>query len=84
MTPTAKQEAWINRVQKALNSKGGAGLGFYTIGDQDVSIYDKSKQAAIDEWWRENPNSEFCQAVSEADAYLGQLLFPDQVESAAG
>lgn len=84
MTPTPEQLAWIKRVQKALKSKGGEGLGFYTIGDNDVTVYDLSKQGEIIEAQESMREAEFCHAVDYCNAEIGRLYFPAQVESTAG
>lgn len=85
MTPTPKQAAWINRVQKALSSKGGEGLGFYTIGDSDVTIYDLTKRKEIIAAQDRGINGqEFCHAVQYCEAEIDRLFFPSQVESTCG
>lgn len=64
MTPTPEQAAWIKRVQKALNSKGSEGLGFYTTSDNDVTIYDLTKRDEIIDAQDSGINGqEFCHAV---------------------
>lgn len=79
MKPTAAQKKWIAGVQKALNAPGSEGLGFYTIGDWDVSVYDLTREAELDQL-----SGDFCSRVDELDALIGQLDFPTAVHSTAG
>ena len=78
---TKAEEKWVRRIQKALNECPSDRLGFYTIGDRDVFIYDKSK--GVDESASES-GRDFCQEVEHLDAGLGELLFPTEVHSTAG
>ncbi|EMK1274663.1 hypothetical protein V8M30_000246 [Serratia marcescens] len=38
---TAAERKWLNEVQKVLNRCPSTRLGFFTIGDKDVFVYDK-------------------------------------------
>lgn len=78
---TKDEKRWIKRVQKALNECPSDRFGFYTIGDRDVEIYDKSNKKV--ELIYET-GTDFCVAVEGADASLGELRFPSQVHSTAG
>jgi len=82
---TKEEAAWIKKVQRALNSCPSDRLGFFTIGDTDVQIYDKEKSVQIDRIYDGNKGTaDFCFCVSEAEANLGCLKFPSLVESTAG
>lgn len=79
---TRKEAAWVQKVQHLLNNPPSGRLGFYTIGDKDVTIYDASRQDEIDAVF--DGGGDFCAAVSNCDADLGCLIFPNNVHSTAG
>lgn len=79
MAELTKEEArWVKRVQKALDACPTDRIGFYTIGDVGVTLYD------IERVKGENDQQDFCQMVENADAELGELNFPNLVHSTAG
>jgi hypothetical protein len=78
---TEAELKWKIRVQKALNACPSDRIGFYTIGDHDIRLYDKSKN--VDEENSEN-QEDFCTTVDRLDAGLGGLDFPSNVHSTAG
>ncbi|EMY0637133.1 hypothetical protein AAIC24_002913 [Providencia rettgeri] len=83
---TKKELAWIGKVQKVLDECPSERIGFYTIGDADVQLYDRSKEPEITERMNTGCNKEdFCMAAEELDAnFHYHLLFPAPVESTAG
>jgi hypothetical protein len=74
-----EERAWVKRVQKLLNSCPSDRLGFFTIGDRSVEIYDKSYDEEIEAHGRD-----FCQGVRAVGAHLAELTFPSNVHSTAG
>jgi len=79
MNLNKKEQAWINRVQKALNAcpkslKDRADS--YTIGDPNITIFDKNK--FID------TGLDVCCDVDKSGAELAELWFPFGVASTAG
>jgi len=85
-TLTKKERDWINNVQAVLDKCPSKRLGFFTIGDRDVTVYDLDKRGEIDALQHRKGNYDFCTAVQELDAGFigGYLNFPSQVESTAG
>lgn len=79
---TKEETAWVRKVQRLLSNPPSDRLGFYTIGDKEVSIYDISLEAEISEI--HDKRGEFCNAVEDCDALLGELIFPNNVCSTAG
>ena len=77
--PTKEEKKWIKRVQRALNACPSDRLGFYTIGDPEIAIYDRHKLEEFGEG-----DGDFCVAVDDADAQLDRLVFPQGVVSSAG
>lgn len=74
-----KELAWINRVQKALDAcpkslKDRADA--YTIGDPDITIFDKNLYV--------DTGCDVGMDVTSSDAELGQLVFPFGVASTCG
>lgn len=80
---TAEERKWVKRLQKVLNECPSKRLGFYTIGDREVHLYDRDKDAKVDAAFNTH-NTDFCQAVDRADAGLGSVQFPSSVHSTAG
>lgn len=86
MTKLTKAEKdWIAKVQAVLDECPSDRLGFYTIGDSNVTIYDRSKDAKIYDILDENDRMDFCSGVDKAKADTGhELMFPSNVHSTAG
>lgn len=85
MKLTAKEKAWVKKVQRVLNECPSRRLGFYTIGDPDVVIYDRAKNDEIDERMDRGLSSDFCIAVQDTGAETNEsLTFPAPVHSTAG
>ena len=76
---TADEARWIKRLQRVLNDCPSDRLGFYTIGDPNVSIYDKSGGAEDDD-----SGLDFPQVVERHGAYLSSVYFPACVHSTVG
>jgi len=79
---TDVESKWIAKLQKVLNGCPSRRLGFYTIGDSSIVIYDKSKDDAIEATATES--GFFCNAVDEHDAKLAEVTFPSNVHATAG
>jgi hypothetical protein len=80
---TKEEAAWVRKVQRLLNNPPSDRLGFYTIGDNDVTVYDSSLQAEIDARY-DQMEGDFGNAVEDCGAFLGVLNFPNNVHSTAG
>ena len=72
------EKKWLLRVQKALDDCPSDRIGFYTIGDAGVQLYDLNRVDGADD------QRDFCLIVAGADAELGELNFPNLVHSTAG
>lgn len=82
---TKEEKAWVRRVQKALDSCPSDRIGFYTVGDREVTLYDRSKEAEIHAMMDRGEASDFGPAVDKCDADLiASLSFPAMVHSVAG
>lgn len=81
---TAKERKWLKKVQKALNECPSDRIGFYTIGDPQIVLYDRSKEGEIDEIM-DSFEMDWCHCVREAEADFDEVLyFPAHVHSTAG
>lgn len=81
---TKTEKAWIAKLQAVLDECPSGRIGFYTIGDPDVSIYDTNKQGAIDAIM-DNSNTDYGNAVRKAGAsFDADIKFPSHVHSVAG
>ena len=81
---TPEEIKWLRRVQRALDACPSQRIGFYTIGDKDVSLYDKSKDDEVNEFMDAHSRSDYPAAVEASNADLGTIIFPNQVHSVAG
>lgn len=85
MKLTPDEKKWIAKLQAVLDACPSKRLGFYTIGDPTVSIYDHTKEAKIDALMRGNDNLDFPGAVDKAGADCAEWIrFPRCVHSVAG
>lgn len=76
---TRLEAAWVKRLQRVLNDCPSDRMGFYTTGDSDVTVYDRSLDREIDD--AQIGNMEFCNAVEECDATFAKVIFPGNVAS---
>ncbi|ENY0908232.1 hypothetical protein I5K90_08685 [Serratia marcescens] len=78
-----KEQAWLDELQEVLNRCPSERLGFFTIGDKDVFVYDKRLDKQIDEL-QDSGGRDFGLVVNDLDAGFGELTFPAAVHSTAG
>lgn len=82
---TKAERAWVADVQAALDRCPSKRLGFYTIGDPTVTLWDRDKIDAVFNALDNRDAGEFCSAVEVAGAgFDASLDFPNAVESTAG
>jgi hypothetical protein len=80
--PNKAEAAWLRELQEVLDRCPSKRFGFYTIGDMDISVYDRTKDAKI--YAEMDQRGDFCQAVDKFNAKFGELNFPFNVHSTAG
>ncbi|WP_435331596.1 hypothetical protein [Morganella morganii] len=85
MSKLTKEEIkWVEKVQKALNECPSKRIGFFTIGDSDVTLYDTEKMDEIMSYF-DAGKSEYGGAVEKVGALFGRsLVFPSCVDSTSG
>jgi hypothetical protein len=81
---TKEEKSWLRKVQNLLNKCPSDRIGFFTTGDNDVTVYDCSRKQEIDEFELADIGDEYCQCISEVGADLGSLTFPNQVLNLPG
>ncbi len=80
-----KERAWLDELQEVLNRCPSKRLGFYTIGDPQVVVYDLTKESKIDSLLDSGDASDWCDGVAQAGADFCEWLdFPAQAHSTAG
>lgn len=80
---TDEESKWLKKLNALMKKCPSDRLGFYTIGDPYVEIYDKSFDREIDDIMM-NSNKDFGPTVHELDAKLGTIKFPSNVASTSG
>ncbi|MBI6134373.1 hypothetical protein JEP93_14265 [Serratia marcescens] len=81
---TAAERKWLNDVQKVLNRCPSKRLGFATLGDRNVTVYDTSFSQAIEDHIFSSGTGDFIPTADRMGAVLGEITFPANVESTAG
>ncbi len=85
MKLTKREKQWVKRVQKALDSCPSNRIGFYTIGDCDVSLFDVTRYGDICTEMDKRSGVDFGTISDNLGHGCAESLnFPNQVESAAG
>lgn len=83
---TKEERRWLAGVQRALNKSGSGRLGFYTIGDNDIIIYNKEFEDEMDEY-QDGGAIDIGQCIESVGAdFEGTptLTFPASIHSCAG
>ena len=75
---TATETRWLKKLNKLLAECPSNRLGFFTTGDANLSVYDKTDEAGFD------TSIDFPMAVELADALLGFVYFPSNVVATVG
>lgn len=80
---TQAERKWVRDLQKVLDKCPSDRIGFYTIGDSDVSLFDKCKESQIND--RQDRGMDFGPAATVVGARFDEVLqFPSNVYSTAG
>lgn len=81
---TREEKSWLKRLQKVMDECPSPDrIGFYTVGDPDVSLYDRSLQEEINN--RLDRGEDFGGACEYEDAgFNASIRFPSNVHSTAG
>lgn len=79
---TAEEEKWVAKLGSVLAECPSDRFISYTIGDADVTIYDKSFEQEVSELCE--GGNDVCQAVGKVGCELASVKFPFLVQSTAG
>ena len=81
-----KEQAWLNELQDVLDRcPSPKKIGFYTIGDKNIYLYDLRRMDEIMEALDNRSSMDWCVAVHDMNAGFDEkILFPSSVESTAG
>lgn len=74
---TPEEKAWLRKVQKLLDNCPSR-FGFYTIGDPQLQVFDRSNEHLYDQ------NVDMVCEVSKYDDYLCRLKFHSPVHGVCG
>ncbi|EFO6296694.1 hypothetical protein O5836_14210 [Escherichia coli] len=85
-TLTKKEQAWLSELQDVLDRcPSPKKIGFYTIGDKNIYLYDLRRMDVIMEALDNRSSMDWCAAVHDMNAGFDEtILFPSSVESTAG
>lgn len=83
---TKKEKTWLDELQGVLNRCPSPNrIGFYTIGDPTICLYDLSRYDEVTKRLDTRQSSEWCTAVADSGAGFDEVItFPAAVESTAG
>jgi len=82
-TPTKEEKAWMKKVENLLMNPPTERLGFYTTGDADLTVYDKTHDPEIDLMQRVE-EEDFCVCVERFGAEIGVIRSASNIHSTAG
>lgn len=81
---TQAEKKWVRDVQKVLDRCPSERIGFYTVGDSEVSLFDRAKETQITAR-QDRSGMDFGPAATVVNAQFDHALrFPSNVHSTAG
>ena len=80
---SSAERAWLKQLQDLIKKCPSNRMAAYTTGDNDITLYDKSFNAQIDEIM-DRSNDDFCGAAEECDVNLGSCKCPLQILTKSG
>lgn len=85
-TLTKKERAWVDELQAVIDRCPSPNkIGFYTIGDPSINLYDLRRVDEVMEALDSRQSSDWCVAVQNIGAGFDEtIVFPSAVESTAG
>lgn len=81
---TAKERAWAEELNRVLQACPSKRIGAFTIGDANLSLYDKELEARPDIQKAVMRASDFCIGVRETGIGLAVVHSAFQIHSTAG
>lgn len=84
MKLTKSEKAWVAKLNAVLSECTSTRLGFATIGDHDLTIFDQPKRDKIEKAM-ERDNGDFVPTAIKLGLVADErIYFPNAVESTAG
>jgi hypothetical protein len=74
---TREERSWLRKMQNLID-KCPPRLGFYTIGDPEIGVFDLDKESEFDGY------KDLVRELGRCDAHLGSLRFPSSVHGVCG
>lgn len=81
---TPEEKKWLKKLQNVLNECPSNRMGSYTIGDNNITIYDISANDSEEAENLARDNNDWCDVVAATDTELAIINFPFAVLSTAG
>lgn len=78
-----KEKDWLNKLQTVLSECPSNRFSAFTVGDNDITLYDKRFDTAIHEKL-DRGNYDFGPAAVELNAVLFEIVMPFPIHSTAG
>ena len=83
MKPTKAEKEWMKKLEKLLCNPPSDRMGFFTIGDRFLSVYDLTKEPEINQIM-DRKGVDFCIVVHELEASLGTIRSQANIHSTSG
>nr|WP_250808609.1 hypothetical protein [Neorhizobium tomejilense] len=84
MELTKEEKKWLADFKALMKACPSKRLGFYTIGDRDLTVYDYTKEKKISEFMDKNGSLDYPGAVEQAEAEITFIAFPNLIHSVSG
>lgn len=84
MKLTKAEKKWLDDFQKLMHECPSNRFGSYTIGDNNIVIFDGSKEDEINDMLDSREALDFYSAVNKLDAEVDRIFFPFFINSTQG
>ena len=81
---TKPEKAWLNKIQKLLMNPPTNRIGFYTIGDNDLLTYDRTRENEVHNNMDNHERRDFDGCVESIQAGFGSISSACAIHSTAG
>jgi len=81
---TPEEKKWLKKLQTVLNECPSNRMESYTIGDDNIVIYDISANDSEEANRLSSDNNDWCHVIDATDTELAIINFPFAVLSTAG
>lgn len=81
---TVAEKKWVAKLEAVLAECPSERMAAYTIGDPNITLYDRTMDVEIDKLMDSRDTCDFCHAAATVGAILHVVDFPFPVHSTAG